>query len=131
MTSRISVLNHYRPQIEYGETAGWREVAAYLEDMSTLSKSDVIGVLTGLQEAVLHFNRQGCGVKLEGLGTYLPNINYQGELDVAHRLDKNLKRELNNGSFTGKIRNRKNIGKSVNEVIALWNAEHPDDPVLD
>ena len=130
MASRISVINHYRPQIEYGETAGWREVAEFLESSSTLSKIDIIGVLTGLQEAVIHFNRQGRGVKLEGLGTYLPNINYQGELDVAHRLDKNLKRALNNGSFGGNIHRRKNIGKSATEVIALWNAEHPDDLVI-
>jgi hypothetical protein len=130
MASRISAINHYRPQIEYGDTADWREVAEFLESMSTLSKSDVIGVLTGLQDAVIHFNRRGRGVKLEGLGTYLPNINYRGELDVAHRLDKNLKRALNNGSFWGNIRRRKNIGKSAEEVIALWNAEHPDDPVI-
>jgi hypothetical protein len=131
MASRISVINHYRPQIEYGETADWREVAEYMESISTLSKSDIIGVLTGLQGAVTYFNSQGRGVKLEGLGIYLPNINYQGELDVAHRLDKHLKRELNNGSFSGKIRNKRNIGKSAAEVIAMWNAEHPDDPVLD
>ncbi|MBI5840694.1 MAG: hypothetical protein HZB19_11390 [Chloroflexi bacterium] len=130
MASRISAINHYRLQIEYGETADWREVAEFLESISTLSKSDIIGVLTGLQDAVLYFNRQGRGVKLEGLGTYLPNINYRGELDAAHRLDKNLKRALNDGSFGGNIRNRKNIGKSAEEVIALWNAEHPDNPVI-
>jgi hypothetical protein len=130
MASRISALNHYRPQIEYGETAGWREVAELMAARSTLSTSDVIGVLTGLQDAVLHFNLRGRGVKLEGLGTYLPNINYQGELDVAHRLDRRLKRALNSGSFSGRIRNKKNIGKTAAEVIALWNAEHPDDPVI-
>lgn len=130
MASRIQALNHYRPQIEYGDTAGWREVAGFLEASTTLSKTDIIAVLTGLQDAVLHFNLQGRGVKLEGLGTYLPNINYQGEIDAAHRLDRRLKRELNNGSFSGRIRNRKNIGKTAEEVIAMWNAEHPDDPVL-
>ena len=130
MASRISVLNHYRPQIEYGETADWRETADWLASTSTLSYSDVIGALTGLQDAVAHFNRQGRGVRLEGLGTYLPNINYRGELDVAYRLDRELKRALNNGSFSGRIRNKKNIGKTAAEVIALWNAEHPDDPVL-
>jgi hypothetical protein len=130
MASRISALNHYRPQIEYGDTAGWREVADYMAASSTLSPSDIIGVLTGLEDAILHFNLKGRGVKLEGLGTYLPNINYKGELDVAHRLDRRLKRQLNNHSFNGRIRNKKNIGKSAAEVIALWNAEHPDDPVL-
>jgi len=86
MASRISVLNHYRPQIEYGETADWRETADWLASTSTLSHSDVIGALTGLQDAVAHFNRQGRGVRLEGLGTYLPNIKLSGELDVAYRL---------------------------------------------
>jgi hypothetical protein len=129
MASRIQALNHYRPQIEYEETVGWREVAELLESISTLSKSDIISALTGLQDAVLFFNRQGRGVKLEGLGTYLPNINYRGEFDVAHRLDKRLKQKLNDGSFSGKIRNKKNIGKTVEEIVAMWNAEHPDDPV--
>jgi hypothetical protein len=131
MASRISVINHYRPQIEYGDTADWREVAEFLESISTLNKADIIAVLTGLQDAVVHFNSRGRGVKFEGLGTYLPSINYRGELDAAHRLDRRLKRELNNGSFSGRIRNKKNIGKSTAEVVAMWNAEHPDNPVVD
>ena len=130
MASPISALNHYRPQIEYGETAGWREVAEFLEARTTLSKTDIMDPLTGLQDAVLYISLQGRGAKLEGLGTYLPNINYQGEIDAAHRLDRRLKRQLNNGSFSGKIRNKKNIGKTVAQVVAMWNAEHPDDPVL-
>ena len=130
MASLISALNYYRPQIEYGETAGWREVADLLASTSTLSHSDVIGVLVGLQGAVVDFNQRGRGVRLEGLGTYLPNINYRGELDVAHRLDRELKRALNNGSFNGRIRNKKSIGMTTADVVALWNAEHPDNPVL-
>ncbi len=129
MASRISALNHYRPQIEYGETAGWREVAEFLESITTLNRSDIIGVMIGLQQAVAYFNRQRRGVKIEGLGTYLPNINYSGELDVAHRLDKELKRALNTGTFGGVIRNKKSIGLTADEVLALWNAEHPDNPV--
>jgi len=129
MASRISVLNHYRPQIEYGKTAEWREVADFMADQSTLSQADVIGVLTGLQAAVIHFAGQGRGVRLKGLGTYLPSINYGGELSMSYRLDVDLKRELNNGSFQGKIRNRGHIGKKVDDVLALWNEEHPDDPV--
>jgi len=131
MTSRIAAINHYRPQIEYGDTADWRELADYMAANSTLSRADIIAVLTGLQQAVIHFHRQGRGVKLEGLGTYLPNINYQGEFDVAHKLDRELKRELNAGTFAGKVRNKRSIGKTSAEIIALWNAEHPDAPVLE
>jgi len=113
VASRISIINHYRPQIEYGETADWREVAEFLEARTTLSKTDIIATLTGLQDAVLYFNSQGRGVKPEGLGTYLPNINYQGEIDAAHRLDRRLKRRLNNGSFSGKIRNKRTLAKRL------------------
>ena len=129
MASLVSALNQYRPQIEYGDTADWREVADFMADNSTLSRADIIAVLTGLQQAVIHCHRQGRGVRREGLGTYLPNVNYRGEFDVAHRLDRELKRALNGGSFSGKIRNKRNIGKTTEEVIALWNSEHPDDPV--
>jgi hypothetical protein len=131
MAFRISVLNHHRPQIEYGETAEWREVAEFLSARSTVSAADVIAVLTGLQEALLHFHRQGRGVRLEGLGTCVPSINYRGEFDVAFRPDKGLKRGANDGSFGGTIQNSRSIGKTSAEVIALWNAEHPDDPVID
>ncbi|MBM3124199.1 MAG: hypothetical protein FJZ87_03895 [Chloroflexi bacterium] len=131
MALLVSALNFYRPQIEYGETAGWRTVAELLSARSAFSTSDVIGVLTGLQDAVLHFNLRGRGVKLEGLGTYLPNINYSGKLDVAYRLDRRLRRDLNAGEFTGRIRNRRSIGMTTAEVIARWNTEHPDDPVVD
>jgi nucleoid DNA-binding protein len=130
MASRISALNHYRPQIEYGETADWNELAEYITSYTGLSRGEIIQVLLELQRAVIYFLLQGRGVKLEGLGTYLPNINYQGVFDVAHRLDRRLKKELNiKGKFWGRLRNKKNIGKVAREVFALWDQEHPEDPV--
>lgn len=130
MASRISALNHYRPQIEYGKTADWREVAEHIAGRTGLRPSDVIRVLLELQVTIIYFLLRGQGVKLEGLGTYLPNINYQGVFDVAHRLDRRLKKELNVPKvFRGRILNKKNIGMTADEVYARWNREHPDDPV--
>lgn len=128
MASRISALNHYRPQIEYGETADWREVADHIAQQTGLRPADVIRVLLELQAAMIYFLSHGRGVKLEGLGTYLPNINYQGIFDVAHRLDRGLKRALNiKGRFRGRIRNKKNIGKTADEIYSLWNHEYPEE----
>lgn len=130
MASRISALNHYRPQIEYGETAGWREVAEYIASHTGLGKADIIRVLCELQGALIYFLLRGHGVKLEGLGTYLPNINYKGVFDVAFRLDREIKKALNRkGYFEARIRNKKNIGKSAGEIFALWGQEHPEDPI--
>jgi hypothetical protein len=128
MASRISALNHYRPQIEYGETADWREVAEHIATHTGLSKVDILRVLLELQGAIIYFLLRGRGVKLEGLGTYLPNINYQGVFDVAHRLDRGLKKELNyKGQFKGRLRNKKSIGKTAEEIFARWDQEHPDE----
>jgi len=34
------------------------------------------------------------------------------------------------GIFTGTILNREHIGKTSDELVARWNAEHPEDPVV-
>lgn len=53
--------------------------------------------------------RAGRGVKLEGLGSYLPKIALDGTFDVSHRLDRAIKNALNApGTFTGNIKNRAN-----------------------
>jgi nucleoid DNA-binding protein len=128
MASRISALNHYRPQIEYGITADWHEVAEYIASHTGLGKADILRVLLELQGAIIYFLLHGRGVKLEGLGTYLPNINYRGVFDVAHRLDRGLKKALNRaGEFKGKLRNKKNIGKTADEIFSLWDQEHPEE----
>jgi hypothetical protein len=49
MASKITALNHYRPQIEYKKTAGWREVAEDIAQRTGLRPSDVIRVLMELQ----------------------------------------------------------------------------------
>jgi hypothetical protein len=33
------------------------------------------------------------------------------------------------GRFFSEILNRRNIGKTPDELVELWNVEHPDDPV--
>lgn len=132
MASRIRALNYYRPKIRLRRTADLEEVTEYIVRYTGLTAGDVIGVLTELRDAVIFFNRQGQGVKLEGLGTYLPTIGLDGTIGVSHRLDRYVQRKLNApNAFSGRIDNKRNIGKSPDELVALWNVEHPDDPVTD
>jgi len=130
MTNRIQAINAYRPQIELGQTVQGAELTRYLADRTGLNEGEVSLALKELRDAVIFFDRSGRGVKLEGLGTYLPNIQLDGTFDVQHRLDRDVKNSLNvPGTFTGVIRSRENIGKTADELVALWNAAHPDDPV--
>ncbi|RMH79195.1 MAG: hypothetical protein D6681_19375, partial [Calditrichaeota bacterium] len=66
----------------------------------------------------------------EGLGVYTPTIDLSGTIKVGHRADPVIKKRLNApGAFKGEILHREHIGKSGDDLVAMWNAEHPDDPV--
>jgi len=125
MASRIAVLNHYRPQIKYGPTVQRRELVEYIAQHTTLDEGGTLQVLMELRDAIVHNNSHGRGVRL---GTYLPNINYRGMLDVSQRLDRELKRDLNAGEGRPTPNNRKSIGRTPDEIVALWDREHPNDP---
>lgn len=130
MASRIKALQAQVPRIEFVRTIQREELVEYIAMHTGLNEGEILRVLYELRDAICFFLNDGCGVKLEGLGTYLPNIQLDGTFDVQYRLDRGLKRTLNRpNAFSGKIRNRKNIGKTPDTLIAQWNAEHPDDPV--
>lgn len=65
-------------------------------------------------------------MKFEGLGTYAPSIDLKGQIKVMHRADRSLVNALNaQGAYQGKIENRGKIGKSVDDLVASWNAQNP------
>jgi len=67
----------------------------------------------------------------EGSGTYTPNIDTSGAFDVGHRADQEIIKALNvGGAYKGVITNRENIGKTADELVAMWNTAHPTDPVV-
>ena len=107
------------------------ELVRYLADRTGLNEGEINLVLAELRDAVVFYNRGGRGVKLDGLGTYLPNIKLNGAFDISHRLDAFVKKALNtNGLFTGTIQNSENIGKSGDELVDMWNTDNPSDPVV-
>ncbi len=114
-----------------GQTVQLDDLVRYISHRTGYNKGDIVHILAELHDAVVWFNTLGQGVKLEGLGTHLPNIRLDGTLDVQHRLDWGLRRDLNSRKFDGKIINRRNIGKTADELVAQWNEDHPEDPVPD
>jgi len=130
MAYRLSAIGAYRPRIELGNTVQKVELARYLADRTGLNEGSVELVIKELRDAIIFFNRAGRAVKIEGLGTYTPGIDLEGTFDVLYRADTDLKIGLNaHNAFSGTIRLRENIGKSAENLVALWNGAHPDDPV--
>lgn len=130
MTFPIRAIQAYRPRLVLGKTVHKRELVKLLAARTGFNSSELSGILEELRDVILFFSQAGRGVHLDGLGTYLPHIKLDGTLKVSHRLDPYIKNYLNvPGEFTGDILNRQNIGMTPAELIAIWNEEHPDDPI--
>ena len=130
MARRIQAVSAYRPKLSLRPTAGQLQVVKFIARNTGLDEGQLSIALKELRDAVIFYCQQGQGVKLEGLGTFLPDIGLDGTITISHRPDKAITTAINTPrEFTGEIMNRENIGKTADELVAQWNAAHPADPV--
>lgn len=128
MANKIQAIKKYCPTVVLGKTIQLKELVSYIADRTGLNKGDIQISLSELSAAIQFFNKQGQGVKLEGLGTYQPKIDLKGKFSVLHRLDKEIENVLNTpGAFSGDIINKEYIGKTSDELVAKWNEDNPTD----
>ncbi len=130
MVRKITAIRKYRPEIERQPTKQMPQVVESIVMRTGLNKGEILFVLYELHDAILDAHRDGQAVKIEGLGTFTPTIRVDGSLDIVFRPEAEMLRQLNDTTkFHAKILNKSNIGKSVDELAAQWNAEHPDEPI--
>ena len=130
MAKKIQAINKYCPKVKLGRTVQLKELVEYIADRTGLNKGDIQIALSELSSAVQFFTKRGEGVKLEGLGIYQPKIDLAGKFSIRHIVDSEIVGVLNSsGAFTGEIVNKSNIGKTTDELVALWNEEYPEDVV--
>ena len=128
MASRIKAISAYRPKIVLGKRVNTEELVSFIARSTGLNESGVQQVLLELRDSIVFFAASGRPVKLEGLGTYTPAMEVNGKVKIGYRADTELKQRLN-AEFHGEVENKDNIGKTSDELVAMWNAEHPDDQV--
>jgi hypothetical protein len=70
-----------------------------------------------LRDQIIAFNRAGRAVKVEGLGTFTPSIDLNGDLAIIYRPDPVLNYSLNTpGTFSGTITNREFISANPSKT---------------
>jgi len=132
MAHRIKVISLSRPRVEQGNTVQKPELLRTLSRATNLTEGLVDLVIKELRDQIIEYNRAGRAVKVEGLGTYAPNISLDGTFDLQYRADTAFCHGLNiPGIFTGTIANRENIGKTGADLVQKWNTENPDDVVVE
>jgi hypothetical protein len=130
MASKIKVIGARRPRIVLGHTVQKPELMRAVSRATGLVEGTADQVIKEFRDQIIEFCRAGRSVKVEGLGTWTPNIGMDGTLDIQYRPDTALINGLNvPGTFTGGITNRENIGKTTDQLYLEWNDDFPDDQV--
>jgi len=130
MASRIKAIGALRPRIQLDKTVQKPELVRQMARASGLNEGTIDLSLKELRDVIIEYLRAGRSVKVEGLGTWTPNIGLDGAFDVQYRADSAMNAGLNMaGAFSGDILNRENIGKTGEELVELWNEMNPDDQV--
>ena len=129
MTKRICAINMLRPHVKILPMVESDTLAQYVADRANLSVSDVSHALRELHFAVLWFCALGHSVKLDGLGVYRPDIELSGARTIHYRIDRGLLRGINLGPFHAIVENSAAIGKTPDELVTIWNENHPYDLV--
>jgi hypothetical protein len=130
MAHKMKVLQALRPRIIYGDNADMGEAVNYIADRTGANEGEANLMLKEVRDTIIFFNRSGRAVVIEGLGTFRPNVKMDGSYNIVFKMDKVLKNRLNTpGEDKMRIVNKDNIGKSIDEIYAIWNEANPDDPV--
>jgi hypothetical protein len=130
MAARIRAIAACRPDFERVTTLQMEQVVELIAMRTGRQTSEVLSMAYELREVLVWAHHAGQAVKIEGLGTFTPLLRASGRLETTFRAEPALKRLLNQSSrWRAKIRNRANLGKSADELVACWNAEHPEDLV--
>lgn len=127
MATLIQAFQKYGPKIDLMDSADPRRFMDLLTQRTTLSTGVVKNVQESEVETLIGLLKEGRSVHT-GVAIFRPTIDSQGNLSISVRVDKRITSALNvPGSFTGKVNNNANIGKTTDEIISMWNEEHPED----
>ena len=122
----------YGPRIRRGVTVDLDEIARFVAQSTGLDRCQIRMVLGKLQDAVLHYTRQGRGVTLEGIIHLWPTINCQGTLSLGRRVNRYLLKALNRlEHFKAPIDNLEHGEWKHEDYHTAWDEDHPLDPIED
>jgi len=130
MAKIVQAVNAYGPKLDLHPTVGLERVSEWSAMRTGMNKSEVMMSMQEFGEAILYFAKDGTPVKLPGVGIFTPSIDREGNLSINFRADSALKKGLDTLSrYEGQMTNRQNVGIDNAKYKALWDADHPDDPL--
>ncbi len=131
MASRIQAVSEYGPKLVSSGLLTAEFVSQHIESRTSLNAGTVKGVLMEVGDTVKFFTPLSMGVVVDGLGIVRPWMQRNGSLKLHMRFNSALEAAVNAAFRADRVRNKANLGLPMEALIAMWNRDHPDDPILD
>jgi hypothetical protein len=128
MAKKIQAWATYGPKIVLGDPMKKEELIENIIAATNQSRGSVLAALSELDVQIEAGLKAGRIVHLPNGTHYEPIGKKDGSVDIGVRVNPDLDKKVNAG-FRGTWANAANIGKTEAEIVALWNEEHPDDPI--
>ena len=127
MAKLLQAVVAYGPRIDLMPAVDPQDFMEKITRRTTLSSGVVKNVQESEIETLIGMLKEGRPVHT-GVAIFTPSIDLEGNLNVNVRVDKRMLAALNApGAFTGKIKNKENVGKTSQDLIGSWNEKYPDD----
>ena len=124
----IQVVRMLGPRIDLAPAIELAQIAQDIAEDSGFDVADVESMLHKAAKRRDFYLRLGHPVHMDELGNYTPKIDGRGTVSASLQLPRSLREDLTR-NFGGEIVNEENIGKSRDELVAQYLAEHPGDTV--
>jgi hypothetical protein len=130
MARFIQAFATYGPRINLMKAADSQDFMELITRRTTLSSGVVRNVQESEVETLIDLLTEARPVH-SGVAIFTPTMDAQGYVKVSVRVDKRILSALNAPDiFNGRINNSANIGLTREQYVALWNKDHPEDPIL-
>jgi hypothetical protein len=128
VAKKIQAWGTYGPKLELAQPMTSEELTEAVVAATNQSRGSVYAVLLELDVQLEAALKSGRIVQFPNGTHFRPTGHRDGSVRVNVRVNPNLVKRIA-ANFRGKWRNAQNIGKSDAEIFAIWNQDHPNDPV--
>lgn len=126
MAKKIQAWAMYGPRIKLGDPMTAEEIIENIIAATNQSRGSVLAMLAELDVQLESGLKVGRIVQLPNGTHFEPIGKRDGSIDIGVRINPDLDKRVNTG-FCGNWLNPANIGKTEEDIVILWNEEHPDD----
>jgi hypothetical protein len=126
MAKKIQAWVAYGPRISLRDPMTSQDIIDNIVAATNQSRGSVLAVLSELDVQIEAGLKSGRIVQLPNGTHFEPIGKKDGSINLNVRVNPVLDKKVNS-EFRGKWMNSDNINKAVDDIIAQWNAAHPDD----